>query len=164
MHRDQARRADSRSAPISPAALPIDVKGGLTRVTRNCDFCGAAYGARRSTSRFCSDNCRKRNHLTPLPRPVPQQHPAVAADHSILDATRAELQAAGRLDSWRGQLALLLAERMGGFETGGAMAALSRELSRVIVEVMRDTPAAAELIDEVRRRRDRKRGSRSRPL
>ena len=77
---------------------------------RGCDVCGRPYEAKRVSSRFCSGTCRKRNLRAPRPR-LAETSPA-AEDYSLLAATRAELEAAGRLDSMLGQVALLLAERM----------------------------------------------------
>lgn len=74
-------------------------------------------------------------------------------------ATRAELEAAGRLDSMLGQVALLLAERMCEFDTGSGTAALSKELRAVMATAVQGAPAAADPVDELRARRDRKRGS-----
>jgi hypothetical protein len=144
--------------------------GRLAQVTRICNVCGRPYEAPRSTSRFCGDTCRKRNLRAPRPRlaevrgdtcrnrnlraprprPVAQVRP-VAADHPLLDAVRAELEAAGRLDSALGQVALLLATRICGvYDTGSGTATMAAAL--------RDAPAAADPVDELRRRRDPKRG------
>jgi hypothetical protein len=78
-------------------------------------------------------------------------------DSALLDAARAELQAAGRINTWQGQALLLLAEAMCSPQTGSALAALSREFLRARAAALHDAPAAA---DELRRRRDRKRGPR----
>ena len=64
---------------------------------RGCDVCGRPYEAKRVSSRFCSGTCRKRNLRAPRPR-LAETSPA-AEDYTLLAATRAELEAAGRLDS-----------------------------------------------------------------
>ena len=56
-----------------------------------------------------------------------------------------------------GQVALLLAERMCEFDTGSGTAALSKELRAVMVAAVQGAPAAADPVDELRARRDRKR-------
>lgn len=33
--------------------------GGAILIVRTCEYCGRKYAARRNTSRYCSDNCRK---------------------------------------------------------------------------------------------------------
>jgi len=57
-----------------------------------------------------------------------------------------------------GQMALLFAERMCEFDTGSGTAALSKELRAVMAAAVQGAPAAADPVDELRARRDRKRG------
>jgi hypothetical protein len=75
----------------------------------------------------------------------------------LVVATKVELEAAGRLDSVLGQQALRLAQQMSGFETGGGMAALSRELRATMAEATRGAAVAADPLDELKARRDAKR-------
>jgi hypothetical protein len=125
---------------------------------RNCDSCGTAYMAQRSTSRFCSSRCRRRNAgATAPPRPPA---PLVIEDSALIDATRAELQAVGRIDTWQGQALLLLAEAMCTTQTAAALAALSREFLRARAAALQDSPAAGDPVDELKRRRARKHGPR----
>jgi hypothetical protein len=44
------------------------------------------------------------------------------------------------------------------FDTGSGTAALSKELRAVMVAAVQGAPAAADPVDELRARRDRKRG------
>jgi hypothetical protein len=122
---------------------------------RNCDSCGTAYIAQRSTSRFCSSVCRRRNGG----RPAPPRPPRVTEDSALLDAARAELAAVGRVGTWQGQAVLLLAEAMCTDQTAAAMAAISKEFLRARAVALQDVPAVDPL-DELKRRRDRKHGSR----
>jgi len=46
------------------------------------------------------------------------------------------------------------------YDTGSGTASLSKELRSVMAAALRDAPAAGDPIDELRARRDRKRGSR----
>jgi hypothetical protein len=115
---------------------------------RGCDVCGRPYEAKRVSSRFCSGTCRKRNLRAPRPR-LAETSPA-AEDYALLAATRAELEAAGRLNSMLGQVALLLAERMCEFDTGSGTAALSKELRAVMAAAVQGAPAAADPVDELR--------------
>lgn len=76
----------------------------------------------------------------------------------LVDQVIAELDAAGRLVSVPGVQAVLLASRMEGLmETGAAVAALSKELSRVMGEALGAASAVADPVDELRRLRDAKR-------
>lgn len=123
-------------------------------MVRICDICGREYEARRADSRTCSAACRKRRGRGA--RPQPQQH-----DSPLYLATHRELEAAGALNTWRGQQALVLAARMSGSETNAGVAALSREL-RSVIQAALGTKAAGgnsddDFIDELQARRDAKR-------
>ncbi|WP_201029539.1 hypothetical protein [Mycolicibacterium canariasense] len=89
----------------------------------------------------------------------PPPSPDGDGGNSLVKATMVELEAAGKLDSMLGQQALALARRMSGEVTG--IAALSKELSRVMAAATANTPgsvaAVADGIDELRARRDAKR-------
>jgi hypothetical protein len=75
----------------------------------------------------------------------------------LLESIRATLEAAGRLNSVAGQLALSLTRAMESpIQTGSSVAALSKELRVVMAHVMRDAPAVADPLDELARRRERK--------
>lgn len=124
-------------------------------MTRNCDTCGAAYVAQSSRSRFCSTRCRVQNHRKSLGREYVLTPPP--AD-PLLAAVRADLVAAGRLNSVLGQAAVRLAEKMSDSHTGAALAALSKELRNTMEAALRSAPAAPDLVDELRRRRDLMRG------
>ena len=123
---------------------------------RNCDVCSRPYEAKLVTSRFCSGTCRVRNARAPRPRPeVP-----TAVDYALRDATRAELEAAGRINTWQGQVLLLLAEKICESGTGSGTAALSQEFRRVRAAALQGVPAGApDPVDEVKARRDRKKSS-----
>jgi hypothetical protein len=105
---------------------------------RGCDVCGRPYEAKRVSSRFCSGTCRKRNLRAPRPRLAERARPP-----KITRCSR-ELEAAGRLDSMLGQVALLLAQRMCEFDTGSGTAALSKELRAVMATAVQGAPAAAD--------------------
>lgn len=82
-----------------------------------------------------------------------------AGGYSLVDAIRSELEEAGKLNTSLGQLALVLARRIGSETTG--VAALSKELSRVTAAAIgAATPGASttdgDYIDELRQRRDAK--------
>lgn len=82
-----------------------------------------------------------------------------ARRRSVLAATRAELVALGKLDSPLGAVALTLAARLDqGQDPGSAMAAMAKELRVTMAELGRTGQAAADPVDELRRRREERRG------
>lgn len=123
---------------------------------RKCESCGDEYAARSARSRFCSDRCRVRHSRGAVPSP------GSAGDNDpLVAAVIRELTAAGKLDSMRGQQALILARRMAGGDTTAGIAALSRELRSVVAAATGTSGAGANApadgIDELRARRDAKR-------
>lgn len=123
---------------------------------RACEACGTAYEAKRPSSRFCSDRCRKRTARAqgtaakPPATPVEQQPDSAIAEHVAREL-------GDQLDSAAGQMAIALARRLdANLDTGSAMAAVARELRTLIVEVLGNQPQAADPIDELRARRDRR--------
>lgn len=122
---------------------------------RICDVCGVDFEAKRKDAKTCSATCRsnKRNQSAP-------PDPTEVVGNSLVKATVTELEAAGKVDTMLGQLAISLAGRMSGTTTG--IAALSRELRSVIDAALGvKTPGASGVVvddvDELRARRDAKR-------
>ncbi len=77
-----------------------------------------------------------------------------------MQAVTRELEAAGRGGSVGGQLAVLLARRVASRrETGAATAALARELGATMTKTLAGVVGAADPLDEIRARRDRKRSA-----
>jgi hypothetical protein len=133
---------------------------------RKCNVCRLSYEAQRPTSKFCSPNCRATNartapmSWTPV-HPVPPASASIASitptDSSLVKAIRSELDAAGVADTASGQQALRLATQLSGYDTASGMAALSRELSRVMAETLRVAVSLmADPVDELAARRDAK--------
>ena len=123
---------------------------------RTCSICGKSFTAKRKDARTCSATCRsnKRNGAKP----------AEVIESPLVRATRAELEAAGKLDTRLGQQALVLAARMSGTETPGGVGTLSKELDRVVSAAIGVVPPSAQPaagtgdeIDELKSRRDAKR-------
>ena len=139
---------------------------------RNCDSCGSEYDAKRPTSRFCSGTCQKRHRRARGPVPGEESAPAVRALPSPEDrspeaglsaATQKRLADAGRLDSYEGQSALSLAQRIefrSTMDTGSAYAALHRELRAAMAEALKGSAepksALARHRDELAARRQRR--------
>jgi hypothetical protein len=128
-----------------------------------CGSCGAGFEARRASAKYCSERCKKRaqrapgHRKTPRVAPLPVDAPAVVAG-SLTAATEAELDQAGRIDTAVGQAALVLARRIdhAASETGSALASLVREHRATLAEALADVQSAADPLDELRTRRERK--------
>jgi hypothetical protein len=126
-------------------------------MVRHCDVCSAEYVAKRRSSRFCSDRCRKRAN-----RGVLTGHAKVLElqmePSPLVAAVEAELRDAGRLGSSVGQQALHLAIRMttSAFDTGSSVAALNKELTVTMQRALKDVIIGVGPLDELRVRRARK--------
>jgi hypothetical protein len=83
----------------------------------------------------------------------------IVPGRGVMAATEAELDSVGRLETPLGQAALVLAVRLEAShrEPGTALAALVREHRAALAEAMRGARVAADPVDELRARRDRKR-------
>lgn len=126
---------------------------------RPCDVCGRPYEAKRRTSRFCSGRCRQRNHENPRPVPLVAMPPAEPGE--ITKALTSELTNTGQMSTWLGQHALILARRLDDpFESGAGVAALSKAFRAVLAELDADRVPVDDPLDQLRRRRDRKRYAR----
>lgn len=131
-----------------------------------CSGCGLVFEAKRATARYCSDRCKKRvqrGQGPPAEEPAAPVSPRQASGPVIGQvAVRviADLTKAGRLDTPMGALAVQLAGRVESpYETGAAVAALSRELSRVLDLALEGANKETDLLDELKERRDRTRGA-----
>jgi len=128
---------------------------------RECDECGHCYTARRVNSRFCGDTCGKRSQRAraagiPLRAAPLDGHEAPPSE--LERATIRELEAVGRLESVAGQVALVLARRIGSRrESGAATASLARQFSATMDKALAGVERAADPLDEIRARRDAKR-------
>lgn len=80
--------------------------------------------------------------------------PVLVDGGGLAGAIQRELSAAGRLDTYLGQQALMLADRIGSsMDTGSSVAALSRELREVMAKALDGVKVAADPLDELRARR-----------
>lgn len=134
---------------------------------RACDSCGEVYEAKRKTSRWCSERCRKRGQ-----RGAVRVLPAVPAEESktepfsvtLVRSTEQQLRDAGRLESWLGQHAVALAARISaGKDTSSGLAALSREFRTTMQEALRGADASGSAVlrhrDELAARRAKAQGA-----
>lgn len=81
-----------------------------------------------------------------LEQVVPLRVPA-SSESPVADAVRAKLTAAGKLDSYRGQVAVFLAGRMERSRVENAVSLLSRELDRLMSEVLADVADEPDELD-----------------
>jgi len=130
---------------------------------RECESCGRSYTARRDSSRFCGGTCGKRSQrarAAGIPLRTATSDDREAAPSGLERAVARELEAAGRLQSVAGQVALELAYRVASpHETGAAVAALARELSASMTKTLAGVDRDADPLDEIRARRDLKRSA-----
>lgn len=118
---------------------------------RRCDSCDQPYQPKNAKSRFCSDTCRQRSHRAGEVVPLRDVEPPVTA------ATRATLEAAGRLATPAGAVALALAQKLDlGRDTGSAMASLAKQHLASLAEAVKGAPPELDLVDDLRARRERK--------
>lgn len=119
---------------------------------RPCDFCGTAYIAKNSRSRFCSDRCRADNGGKGA------KSVAVSTQTGTTDATEAALSAVDRLSDPNGQAALVLARRIDqNTDNGSGMASLVRELRATLQAALANASGVADPVDQLRTMRDAKR-------
>lgn len=130
---------------------------------RSCEGCGRAFSAQRKTARYCGPTCRSRASLArsraaksgavvQLPPTGGEVDPESPAALPVRVAVENSLTKAGKLDTPAGQTALFLAERLNrsGGETASAVASLSREMHRLLAELMADVPVEPDALDQAR--------------
>jgi len=132
---------------------------------RRCDACGTPYEAKRPSSRFCGDVCRKRaTRGAPLAVLEVDADPAAEVTAGTVAAVRVELEAVEQSASALGAMALALADRIDRSvrETGPALAALTRELRLTLDEARASgrhaSSIAEKLGDELAQRRVKRGG------
>ena len=116
-----------------------------------CAMCEEQFEAKRSTAKFCGDACRQ--HA--------KRGASEASNGGLVRSVENELEDAGVLDTYPGQLAVELAKQMTAAGATG-IASLSKELRNVMVSALDgSTPGAAEPeiedeVDKARRAREHK--------
>jgi len=94
-------------------------------------------------------------HQLPLAAPA-----AIPGPRGVVAATQDALEAAGRAETPLGAIALQLARTIvEGGHTASGLAALSKELRNTMEEALAGAPRAADLVDELKERRARRRGA-----
>lgn len=131
---------------------------------KTCEVCPAEFEAKRASAKYCSERCKKRAQRRPggtgtaKVLPLPPEPTSESVGSRLAAATLAELEQAGRAETAAGQAALALARRIdaAGSETGTALAAMVREHRATLADAVRDAKKAADPLDELRARRERK--------
>lgn len=132
-----------------------------------CEGCGGAYVAHHARSRYCTDRCRGRvrrvkanggKPLGPVTATVPsvvEQAPP-AAEGSVYNSVLAALEAAGRVDTWKGAAALALASRADASQALMGYAPLIKELRSTMEDALAGAKVSMDPLDELMARRDKK--------
>lgn len=131
---------------------------------RTCARCGKPFEAQRSTAKYCGSTCRSAESLHPV-APDAREEVAKALLGSItppsplVSRIEAELVAAGRLETAKGQMALELAAAYGSpFDNGSQKASLMRAVRDLLDDALDGAEVADDPLDELRGRRERKLG------
>jgi hypothetical protein len=134
-------------------------------MNRSCDLCGTEYLAKRASSKYCSERCRKRAQRSPAIASVvpiasaPSAPPAEPERGPLEAATFKELLAVGQESTAAGVSALILARRLDGVsaDTGSSVAAVIREHGRKLAEAVAAGTAEADPLDQLAKRRQERR-------
>lgn len=131
---------------------------------RACEGCGGSLEGKRRDARTCSPRCKERLMKRQQRGTVVELPPAAAAvdaEPPLVAKLMRELDAAGRLDTTDGEHAVFLARRLvaAQMDTGSAVASLSKELRTARAEALKGCQASDSRLDELRARRDAKRGA-----
>lgn len=108
--------------------------------------CAIEFEPKRSTAKYCSATCRQRaGRARRAPAPAPADELEAPTDpQGLVASVRADLEAAGRVKTFAGQLALQLAARLTNPEESG-ISSLSKELRTVMAAALEGvTPPSAE--------------------
>lgn len=106
--------------------------------------------------RYCDATCRNRAAAARRANPdAVASLPAPAADTTLADVVRRDLEAGGRLDTLPGQLAVALARRITAEgTTASSVATLSKELRALMAEALAGVkPREPDFLDELEERR-----------
>lgn len=127
---------------------------------RSCDDCGETYEAKRPTSKYCRDTCRKRSSRKPKPA---TESSAQAAKDSVVTPPVTPpllelLAELGLAETYEGAITLGLAAQLdGGAIVGTQYVSLSKEVDRRVAELRKmavvehDPVAAAQAAVEEKR-------------
>ena len=146
---------------------------------RICLGCPTNIDHLRTGAQVCSDKCRKRvaNHSAKIvqirlntPQAIPaselptqgdQSAPEKPASMSLVNQTFKKLSDGKLLETYEGQLAMTLADRIQNSltDSGSSVASLSKELRQLMADLMTRAVEAKDPIDELLFRRERRNNS-----
>lgn len=117
---------------------------------RDCEGCGDSFVPSTNRQRFHSNACRAKAYRA---RKATVVEPVDSSSSDLVRAVRRDLEAAGAIDSFAGQLALRLAAQLVAQEESG-VAGLSRELRTTMTAAIEaaSAPEPPE-VDEVAKAR-----------
>lgn len=122
---------------------------------RVCEFCGKQYVGVRKNSTYCSDICRARAAKARKgSSPVAEVPSLPGASNPVQDAVRAELEAAGVLNTAAGAAAVALAEVADNPSTGDAPRVTALRSLPAAIAAALASKRRVDQVDEVARRRD----------
>ena len=121
---------------------------------RHCDHCGRPYEARRSTSKFCGSSCRGKASLALKVSPLPVV-PSPNGDGPCARAARVALESVDRLETPSGAAAMGLAAVLDEGSPSGT-AAVAKEYRAAMDAALAGVAAEADLVDELRARREQR--------
>lgn len=127
-------------------------------IQATCEGCGEPFKAVRTSAKWCSDRCRKAKARTAVEEHEDVDEPDLTPS-GLVDSVFRDLESAGRLETFSGQLALQLAKRLSSPDESG-ISSLSKELRTVMAAAMEgvappagDDESDGEVEDEVTRAR-----------
>lgn len=119
-----------------------------------CAGCSEPFQAGSPRAKWCSARCKKQaqRHPEQVPAPVEPDAPAPADpsrydSHPLVAAAHRELEKAGVLDTFEGQLALALARRVVNPDESG-VSALANQLRAAMTAALEGTSPTLEPEDE----------------
>jgi len=153
----------AQPTPPDLAFFPILTRGGQpVEFQRACDECGKPYLAKRATSRFCGAACRMRvSRAGGRPRGIARAAlgDLIERPTGLVQSVERVLDGTGTRQEVRERQAVQVAAEMAYGVTGSAVAALSKELDRLLDAALGAPAAAGDGLDELKARRDGKRAS-----
>jgi hypothetical protein len=124
--------------------------------SKPCFTCGKPFDFQMPHAKYCSTLCKRRGQ-----RGLSLQGATVAREPAsrLVEVVQRDLAAAGVLETLLGQIAVELAPALTSpHSSGSAKATLSKEFSRVMDAALGMSTTRTDFLDELKLRRDRKRG------
>lgn len=127
----------------------------------SCQVCETPFEAKRSTAKYCSERCKKRNQRGGGAEKAKQREEPKLPDGlgATATATLLHLEEAGVLHTPLAQAALKLAHRLdySQMDTGAGVASLAKQLEATLASATASAEPEADPIDELRAAREQKR-------